>query len=108
MKKLLMLSCLLTPLYTFAGDITSGIERFGLVTEQYANVKISSSINDAPECANSDQYFSFDKTTDHGKQMYSMLLAAFMANKSVYFNYSNTNCGLYGTQTLLTRIDIIK
>ena len=42
--------------------------------------------------------------TEAGRAMYSQLLAAYMAGRSVRIDYSNYSCGLWGNQPIATRV----
>ena len=95
----------LCPLAAADSSITSSVVQLGSVTDQYDNVQLDTSIDiQSHPCATSATVLSFDASTDRGKQMFSLLLAAYMADQKVLFYYSDTQCGLYGKQAQITRI----
>lgn len=107
MKVLSLLGLILVPFTAMGGTITSKLQQLSLATEQYANVSLVTAFDSSNHpCSNTSNFLSFDKTTEHGKQMYSLLLAAYLANREIYFEYSNTTCGLWGTQPVITRVDL--
>ena len=90
-----------------AGDVTSKITQLAAATIQYANVRLVNPIliDDHP-CATNPNFISWDKSTVHGQQMFSLVLAGYMSGREIYFSYSDTQCGLWGTQPLVTRVDL--
>lgn len=82
------------------------LTQVGAATNTYAVAIADKAATALPSCATSGVHMSFDKTTDHGKAMLSIALAALMANKPVRIVYDDAVCGLYGTRLLITRIDI--
>ena len=106
MNKLFLLLGLCVFQSSLAGEkqIEAKIERLGVVTAQYGNAVLDVSLDVATHpCAMHAAIVSFDKTTEHGRQMYAMLLSAKMSNKTVLIMYDDTLCGLWGNQALMTR-----
>lgn len=92
-----------------AGYVNSSMVQLSMATERYGNVRLTTPINEevgVHPCINTTEFLSFDKTTQHGEQIYALLLSAYIAKKEVYFEYSATECGLWATQALITRVDL--
>ncbi len=110
MKKiLLIMSVIVFSCEVSAGSITSKISRVNAATAQYANAMLDGASIDITghSCAANGTHISWDKTTEHGKQMLTLALAGMLAGKRLYISYSDTQCGLWGSQVLVTRIDVL-
>lgn len=83
------------------------LKQVGAATEQYGMVVFEDPTDDKPECAEQFTIFSFDKSTQHGQDMFSIALTALVAQKRVAVTYSDSDCGLWGIRGLITRIDIL-
>lgn len=93
---------------TYAGSVTSTINRIGTASAQYAILIVDNAAATKPDCAEEYTIFSFDKFTAHGQDMYSMALTAFATQKRLIIQYSDTVCGLNNGRALVTRMDIIR
>ena len=91
-----------------AGSVTSTINRVGAATDQHAMLIVDTAATTKPDCAEEYTIFSFDKSTAHGRDMYSMALTAFATQKPLAITYSDTQCGLWDLRTLITRMDLIR
>lgn|GEM_PF-6160251 len=93
---------------TVAGSLTTTISRISATTFTYGLIFSDTVPSNVPSCVGSYQnQLSWDKTTEHGKLMMTLLLSAYMAGKSVYVQYSDTECGLWGVHPLITRVDVL-
>ncbi|TQV65567.1 hypothetical protein FKG94_28580 [Exilibacterium tricleocarpae] len=97
---------LMMPLCCQAGKVTSKITHLAAATVQYGTLTLETPASTKPTCADEYTIMSFDKTTSHGRDMYSMALAALTAQLRLSVTYSDTECGLYGTRAVVTRLDI--
>jgi len=101
-----ILFTLLLSLDIFAGDVITKIRFLAAVNNQYANLEVFTHDDVAGHpCAANGRMFSFDKTTEHGKFLYTTLLTAAAADKNVRLYYSDTTCGLWGNQALIYRVN---
>lgn len=105
-KTLLALLFLCVTSVSFAGHFHTKIIQVGAATDQYAVIKTAVSGPDKPDCALDSIIYSFDKTTEHGKALFSVALTAIASQKRVVVYY-NQNCGLWGHRALVTRMDIL-
>lgn len=93
-----------------ASTVSAKILRLDAVNDTYANVQLDGVQVDvtAHPCATIKTHISWDKSTPHGNQMFSLAMTGLVANKTLVFYYSDTDCGLRGNQVLVTRIDLLK
>ncbi len=99
---------LLVSTNSMAGSVTSKVTRVGAATDQYGVLFIETPAPTKPSCANEHTILSFDKSTSHGKDMYSMALTALAAQKKLVISYSDTVCGLRGNRAIVLRMDIMR
>ncbi len=95
---------------TFAGSGSFYFNQIGVVQDGakiYGLIQLASNLSLVPQCAseNSNQ-LSFLIEGDFGKLIYATALAAVTAQKQVWLTYSDTNCGLWGSRAISSRIDI--
>lgn len=106
-KNYLLVCMLMLSGNAFSGDVISKITRLGAVDSQWGMFIVATPASSKPDCASDYTTFSFDKSTAHGQDMYSILLAGITAKKNLWIVYSDTECGLWGTRTLVVRVDIL-
>ena len=108
MRYVLTIAICMSIVNVYAGDAVTTISRLGAATEQYAMMIVDVGLPTKPTCAEENNILSFDKSTPHGQDMFALALSALTANKQLMISYSETSCGLWGSRTLVNRIDILK
>lgn len=106
-KKVLLL-ILATPMLVNAGQVVSKISQVGVVNEQYGMIRVDTPASSKPECAEEFTILTFDKSTPHGQDLYSIALAGFSTQAKLAITYSDSICGLWGSRMLLSRIDLLR
>ncbi len=90
----------------FGGGVVSYVAELGVVTERYALFRITTAAATKPDCATNYKVYSFDKTTQHGRDMFTMVLTSLVAQKKLQVDFSDTDCGLYATRALVYSVRI--
>ena len=106
MRSIIVFVTLIISGFASADVISTKINQLGAANNTYAMVRLDTPASTKPPCAAEYQMMSFDKSTDHGKTMFSVALAALTAGKRLRIEYSSTSCGLNGNRALITRLDI--
>lgn len=80
----------------------------GAVDATWGIVVLNEAPTSLPACATSANSLSFDKSTQHGRDMLAVALTALATGKSLRVFYSDTICGWNGPKVLplATRFDV--
>jgi len=91
----------------FATDVNITSSRIGVVNDTYALLIPDVTITEPkPGCATLNM-LSWDKTTEHGKMMFSLALAAHVSGKVMLVGYDSNVCEL-DNRLKLTKIHMYK
>jgi len=106
-KGMILIAGVILSANLFATDVNITSSRVGVVDSTYALLIPGEAITETkPSCATVN-ILSWDKTTEHGKMMFSLVLAATAADKTMLVGYDSNVCEL-GNRLKLTRVHMFK